>query len=144
APFVPGSVLQGAIGTPPARTIGGSGDDLGGEVATLYPDIERYSLFTYADYELTAGFKVFGQYLHGQTGIFAYNTPRGSFGGTPTALTIFQDNASLPADLQQTMADNDIASFTLRRMGSIEDVGRMYLDDTTTQHIGTAGFEWDL
>lgn len=147
APFVTGSPSMGVIGTPPARhsvTNGGSGDDLGSEVYTLYPDLERYSVFAYADYDVTDGFKVFGQYLHGETSIFSYNTPRGSFGGTPTALTIFSGNPYLPADLQATMTANSIDSFTLRRMGSIEDVGQMYLDDTTTQHIATAGFEWDL
>jgi iron complex outermembrane recepter protein len=147
SPFVLGTPNQGAIGAPGSRHVQGpgtSGDDLAAEKFTLYPDLERYSVFAYADYELTNGFKVFGQYLHGQTSIFAYNTPRGSFQGTPTALTIFQDNAFLPASLRQTMIDNDIASFVFRRTGSIEDVGQMYLDDTTTQHIGTAGFEWDL
>src|SRR5690606_32504415 len=147
SPFVSGSPSMGALGTPPARhsvTDGGSGDDLGGEVFTLYPDLERYSAFAYADYDVADGFKVFGQYLHGKTSIFSYNTPRGSFGGTPTALTIFSGNPYLPGDLQATMTANNIASFTLRRMGSIEDVGQMYLDDTTTQHIATAGFEWDL
>ena len=147
SPFLSGSPSMGTLGTPPARhsvTNGGSGDDLGGEVFTLYPDLERYSAFAYADYDLIDGFKVFGQYLHGKTSIFSYNTPRGSFGGTPTALTIFSGNPYLPANLQATMTANNIASFTLRRMGSIEDVGQMYLDDTTTQHIATAGFEWDL
>jgi outer membrane receptor protein involved in Fe transport len=144
SPFVPGSTLQGVIGTPPARTNGGSGDDLGGEVTSLYPDLDRYSVFTYADFEVTDQFKVFGQYLHGRTHVWQYNTPRASFGGTPTALTIFQDNAFLPDSLRQTMIDDDIESFTLRRMGSIEDIGTMYIDDTTTQHIGVAGFEWDI
>src|SRR5690606_36292128 len=123
---------------------GGSGDDLGAEVYTLYPDLDRYSLFAYADYDVADGFKVFGQYLHGRTSIFSYNTPRGSFGGTPTALTIFQDNAFLPAGLRQTMIDEGIESFTLRRMGSIEDIGTAYIDDTTPQHIGVAGFEYDI
>jgi outer membrane receptor protein involved in Fe transport len=144
SPFVPGPTLQTMIGIPPARTNGGSGDDLGGEVASLYPDLDRYSVFTYADFEVTDQFKVFGQYLHGRTHVWQYNTPRGSFGGTPTALTIFQDNAFLPDSLRQTMIDNDIESFTLRRMGSIEDIGTMYIDDTTTQHIGVAGFEWAI
>jgi iron complex outermembrane receptor protein len=143
-PFVPGSVLQGTVGTPPARTNGGSGHDLGSEVFSLYPDLDRYSVFAYGEFDATDGFKLFGQYLHGQTSIFSYNAPRGSFGGTPTALTIFSGNPFLPASLQATMTANNIASFTLRRMGSIEDVGQMYLDDTTTQHIGTLGFEWDL
>ena len=143
-PYQPGSLSQAGYGVPPARTAGGGNDDLGSEVASLYPDLDRYSLFAYADYELDDGFKIFAQYLHGKTSIWQYNTPRASFGGTPTALTIFQDNAFLPDDLRQLMIDNNVPSFTLRRMGSIEDIGTMYLDDSTTQHIGVAGFEADL
>ena len=149
APFNMCSPNNGTpIGVPPSRhqasSASCSGDDLGAEAPSLYPDLDRYSVFAYADYELSDQFKVFGQYLHGKTSIWQYNTPRASFGGTPTALTIFQDNAFLPDDLRQTMIDNDIASFTLRRMGSLQDIGTMYIDDSTTQHIGVAGFEWDL
>ena len=147
APFVLGTPNQGAIGAPGSRqvqTAGASGDDLGAEVFSLYPDLDRYSVFAYGEFDVTDTFKVFGQYLHGRTSIFSYNTPRGSFQGSPTALTIFSGNPYLPANLQATMTANNIASFTFRRMGSIEDVGQMYLDDTTTQHIATAGFEWDI
>jgi outer membrane receptor protein involved in Fe transport len=147
SPFVPGTITQGALGTPPARTVGGDGDDLGGElseVQTLYPDVDRYSLFGYADYEVADGVKVFGQYIRGYNKLFQWNTPRGGFGGTPTALTIFSGNPYLPADVQQTMTDNGIASFTLRRMGSIEDIGQMRFNDETTQDIGTAGFTADI
>ncbi len=144
-PFQPGSILQGVVGTPPARTNGGSADDIGGgEVASLYPNLDRYSVFAYADYDVTDGFKLFAQFLHGRTHIHQYNSPRASFGGTPTALTIFQDNAFLPDNLRQMMIDNNIQSFTLRRMGSIQDIGTMYLDDTTTQYIGTGGFQWNI
>lgn len=146
--FIDGDIVQGGpLGIPPARhsvTNGGSGTDNGAEVASLSPDLNRYSFFTYADYEFTPNFKVFAQYLHGKTNTWQYNTPRGGFGGTPTTLTIFADNAFLPDDLAQTMANDGIDSFVLRRMGSIEDVGTMYLDDSTTQHIGVGGFEWDL
>ncbi|WAT17474.1 TonB-dependent receptor plug domain-containing protein [Aurantiacibacter sp. MUD11] len=144
SPYTPGSESQFPYGIPPARTAGGGNDDLGAEAPSLYPDLERYSIFTYADFELSDNFMVFGQYLHGRTSIWQYNSPRASFGGTPTALTIFQDNAFLPDDLRQTMIDEGIESFTLRRMGSLEDIGTMYLDDETTQHIGTAGFSYEM
>lgn len=147
APFVLGTPSQGAIGAPGSRhvlTAGASGDDLGAEVFSLYPDLDRHSVFAYGEFDATDTFKVFAQYLHGRTSIFSYNTPRGSFQGQPTSLTIFSGNPYLPANLQATMTANNIASFTFRRMGSIEDVGQMYLDDTTTQHIATAGFEWDI
>jgi outer membrane receptor protein involved in Fe transport len=149
APFVLGESATGqsTVGAPGARHVRGtgtSGDDLMAEVWTLYPDLERYSVYAYGDFEFTPGFKVFAQYLHGKTSIFSYNTPRGSFQGTPTALTIFSGNPYLPTTVQDLMTANNIASFTFRRTGSIADVGQMYLDDATSQHIGTAGFEWDL
>jgi outer membrane receptor protein involved in Fe transport len=39
------------------------------------------------------------------------------------------------------MIDNNIASFSLRRAGSIQDIGTMSLNDATTQNVGTAGFD---
>ncbi|WP_338242709.1 TonB-dependent receptor plug domain-containing protein [Aurantiacibacter hainanensis] len=145
APYQPGTVNQFPYGIPPARTAGGGhNDDLGAEAPSLYPDLERYSVFAYADFEATDNLTLFAQYLHGRTRIWQYNTPRSSFGGTPTALTIFQDNFFLPDSLRQTMIANNIESFTLRRMGSLEDIGGLYLDDQTTQHIGTVGLEYDF
>lgn len=149
-PGVTGSILQGTVGSPGART-GGTGipntaaySDNGAEIATLYPDLDRYSAFVYADYDLTDDVKLFGQFLHGRTSIFSYNSPRAAFGVPQTALTIFSGNPYLPANLQQAMTDNKIASFQFRREGSILDVGQMYLDDTTTQYVGTAGFEAEV
>jgi len=146
-PFNRGTTTQGAIGTPASRHVlanGVSGDDLGAEVTSLYPDLDRYSAFAYADYEVTDSVKVFAQFLRGRTHTFQYNAPRGGFLGQPTTITIFADNAYLPQSLKTTMANNNIASFTLRRSGSLQDVGTTYLDDTTTQNIATAGFEADL
>jgi outer membrane receptor protein involved in Fe transport len=150
APGVSGSINQGGVGTPGARTAGtgipgtAAYSDNNSEVASLYPDLERYSAFVYADYDLTDNLTVFGQYLHGKTSIFQFNSPRGGFGVPPTALTIFSGNPYLPANLQTLMTQNNIASFSLRRQGSFEDVGQMYIDDETTQHIGTAGFEYNV
>src|SRR5690606_19541968 len=103
APFVPGSVSTGAIGTGGARSSGGSGDDLGGdpgEVLTIWPDTDRYSIFAYADYEVSDAFTVFAQYVRGRNHQWQYNTPRGSMIGQPTAITIFADNAFLPEALR--------------------------------------------
>jgi outer membrane receptor protein involved in Fe transport len=147
APFVPGSPTQGMVGGagPTAgRTVGGDGDDLNSELFTLYPDTDRYSIFTYGDYEFSDNFKVFAQYMRGYNRQFQYNSPRGSLLGSPTAITIFQDNAFLPDDLRQTMIDNNIPSFALRRVGSIEDIGDVWFDDRTTQDVGTVGFESEI
>jgi len=142
--FQPGTLSQFPFGIPPARTAGGINDDLGAEAITLYPDLERYSAFAYADFEATESLTFFAQFLHGRTEVDQFNTPRSSFGGTPTALTIFQDNAFLPMDLRQTMIDNNIDSFTLRRMGSVQDIGNARLNDQITQNIATVGLDWDL
>ncbi len=142
--YQPGTESQFPYGIPPARTAGSSNDDLGAEAPSLYPDLQRYSVFAYADYDVSDNLSVFAQYLHGKTSIWQYNTPRSSFGGTPTALTIFQDNFYLPDSLRQTMIDQGIESFTLRRMGSLEDIGLGFLDDETTQHIGVGGLTYEL
>lgn len=144
APFVRGSFTQGTVGTPGARTVSTTLDDLNAELTTLYPDLERYSAFAYADYDLIDNLKVFGQFIHGRTESFGYNSPRGLLTGAPTALTIFSGNPYLPASLQTLMTQNNIASFTFRRLGSIEDIGDAYLEDATTQNIGTVGFEYEV
>lgn len=149
-PGVTGSISQGAVGTPGARMAGdgipdtAAYSDNASEVNTLYPDLDRYSLFAYADFELTDSLTVFAQYLHGRTHIFQYNDPRAAFGVPQTALSIFSGNPFLPANLQAAMTANNIASFSLRRVGSIEDIGQMYLDDTTEQDVGTVGFQYEF
>ncbi len=146
--FVTSDTSSGTLGTPPARqsiTNGGSGDDLGGQVQTIYPDVKRNSLFGYVDYQLTDNLTVFAQYIRGYEGTFRYNTPRGSLQGTPTAITIFSGNAFLPASIQQIMTANHIASFTLRRTGGADDIGAdMSLRDTSVMNSITAGFDWDI
>ena len=147
APFVPGTVFTGGVGTAGARSSGGSGDDLGGdpgEVFTVWPDTDRYSIFAYADYEVSDDFTVFAQFVRGENHQWQYNTPRGSLIGQPTAIAIFADNAFLPEALRTVMQTNNIASFSLRRMGSIEDIGQSYFEDWVTQNVGTVGFSGEL
>ncbi len=147
-PFVTGSPSQFPFGIPPARhsiANGGSGDDLGAEAPSLYPDVERNNIFAYADYELANNFKVFAQYIRGQNKTNQPNYPRGSLHGTPTAITIFADNAFLPDDVRQIMMDESIDSFTLKRMGSLEDIGRdMRIYDDSVLHSITGGFNWQV
>jgi outer membrane receptor protein involved in Fe transport len=144
-PFVPGSISTGAVGTSGSRSVGGSGDNLGNEVNTIWPDTNRYSLFAYADYDFSDNFTVFGQYVRGYNQQFQYNVPRGYFLGNPQGtITIFSGNPYLPANIQQIMTANNIASFNLRRVGSIEDIGQSWFRDSTTQDVGTVGFNATL
>ncbi|MEO6153256.1 MAG: TonB-dependent receptor [Croceibacterium sp.] len=140
APLVVGSPSQGVVGNG-GRAVGGGGDDLNAELFTLYPDTDRYSAFAYGDYELTDNFKVFAQFMRGYNHQFQYNVTRGSLFGSPTAITIFQDNAFLPEALRQIMIANKIPSFALRRVGSIEDIGDVWYEDRVTQNVGTVGFD---
>jgi len=145
SPFVDGAEVQGAFGTPAARQAGGgSGDDLGAEVRTLIPDTKRHSLFGYAEFDVTDNLKLFAQYMHGSNSSYSQGGTRSSFIGSPAALTIFANNAFLPRELRETMETNGIDSFTLRRVGSLEDIGNLYNTEKTVQHIATGGFELDL
>src|SRR5690606_15269196 len=119
-------------------------DDLGAEVRTLIADSERHSLFGYVELEATNNLTLFGQYMHGNSSSYSQGGTRSSFNGSPATLTIFADNAFLPDELRQTMADEGIASFILRRAGSLEDIGNLYNREKTLQHVATGGFELDL
>ena len=148
SPFVSSSLSTGAIGGPGAHqsvTTGGSGDDLGAAIQTIYPDVKHNNEFVYADYDLTNDLNVFAQFLRGEESTFRYNTPSGSLQGTPTAITIFSGNAFLPASVQAIMTANNIASFTLRRTGNLTDFGaQMTLADHSTMNSFTTGFDWGL
>ncbi len=144
APFVQGSPSQGALANG-GRTVGSpSAQDLNSELFTLYPDTDRWSVFVYGDYDLTDNLKVFAQYMHGYNHQFQYNNPRGSLLASPTQITIFQDNAYLPPSLRDLMIANGVQSFSLRRVGSIEDIGDSWFADRIDQDVGTVGFESEL
>ncbi|OJW75106.1 MAG: hypothetical protein BGO57_13045 [Sphingomonadales bacterium 63-6] len=147
-PFVRGSVGTGTTGTPAAYhsiTNGGSGDYIGSELATLYPDAERNSIYAYADYEVADNLTVFAQYIRGQNKTFRYNDPTGSLNGTPTTATIFADNAYLPDAVRDIMTANNIASFTLRKVDGGADIGReVWLRDDNVMNSFAGGLTWDI
>lgn len=147
-PFVRSAISSGTTGTPPAVqsiTNGGSGDYIGRDLFTLFPDAERNSIYAFADYDLTDNVTVFAQFMRGQNKTFRYNDPTGSFNGTPTTATIFQDNAFLPDAVRQIMVDNNIASFTLRRMGSVDDLApEIWLRDNNVMNSFAGGLNWAI
>ncbi|MGX7895782.1 TonB-dependent receptor domain-containing protein [Tsuneonella sp. HG222] len=142
APLNIGSINTGAGTVGNQGRAVGAGNDLNAELFTLYPDTQRYSAFAYGEYDLTDDLMLFGQYMRGWNKQFQYNTPRSSLQGVPTAITIFRDNAFIPQQLRTILdANPTIASFNLRRVGSIEDIGDVWFRDEVTQNVGTAGFE---
>jgi outer membrane receptor protein involved in Fe transport len=146
SPYIVSDISYGQAGAPQARqsiTNGGSGDDLGAEVQTIYPDVDRNSEFVYLDYDFTDNLKVFAQGIRGQNKTFRFNDQRGALQGTPTTITIFQDNAFLPAAVRQTMINEGLASFTLRRKGSAEDIGTDINQwDNSVMYSVTGGFNY--
>lgn len=147
-PFVRGSVGSGVTGTPPAvHSIanGGSGEDLGSDPYTIFPDAKRNSIYVYGDYELTDNLLIYAQYMRGQNKTSRFNDPTGSFNGTPTTATIFADNAFLPQSVRDTMAANDIESFVLRRMGGLDDLAQFAtLRDNNVMNSFAGGLTWDI
>lgn len=147
-PFVRSGISSGLTGTPPARhsiTNGGSGDPLGTDPFTIFPDVERNSIYAYGEYELTDNLLVYAQFMRGQNKTFRYNDPTGSLNGTPTAATIFSNNAFLPQSVRDTMAANNIASFTLRRMGHRDDLALFNtLRDNNVMNSFAGGLTYDL
>lgn len=150
-PFVKSSQSTAfPVGIPPSQqsnTSGGSGDDFNSELAGygLMPDHERDALFVYGDYDVTDNFKVYAQYIDSTSDTFQYNTPSGSLLGMPTTATIFQDNAFLPDSVRQTMVDNNINSFTIRKMGTLADwASEVWFKTKNESKATTLGFDWDV
>ncbi|HEY4030952.1 MAG TPA: TonB-dependent receptor [Caulobacteraceae bacterium] len=123
---------------------GGSGCDIktqqnrAGNVAVM-PGDERVSGYLYADYELTDNVKLYVQGFYGQT--YQWAT-----GGSPIMQgtlqgTVYSGNPYLPANVQQIMNQEGLASFGFSRYGTEADVARgEVLQYDQTRSI-TAGFE---
>lgn len=136
------------VGVPPSQQSnmnGGSGDDFNSEYAGygLMPDHEREALFVYTDYDVSDNLKVYAQYIDSSSDTFQYNTPSGSLLGMPTTATIFADNAFLPDSVRQTMADNNIGQFVIRKMGTIADwASETWINTLNDSEATTLGFDW--
>jgi iron complex outermembrane recepter protein len=149
SPFVFGT--RSSVGNR-AQTIanGGSGTDNNSDRPNLLAGAKRTNAFAYIDRELTENFKVFLQGIYSDQELVAPNA-----GGIfcPAAvgcqgnqgITIFADNAFLPADLRQQMASNGIASFTMGRIGHSTDLaGAANVRQETRVKSGTIGFEQSI
>lgn len=136
------------VGVPPARQSianGGSGDVLTFDRPTLMPDNERSSVYLYGDYQLTDDVLVYAQIIRGGNKTNNFYQQGASLNGTPTAATIFPDNAFLPDAVAQVMESEGLESFTFRRFSGIQDLGgraRIWDDSEMTSY--TAGATWDI
>jgi outer membrane receptor protein involved in Fe transport len=156
--FNPDGSLAPFITTTPASpgnrsqsiTNGGSGTDNNSDRPDLLAASKRTNAFAYVDRDLTDHLNVFVQGLYSDQTLEAPN-----LGGLfcPAAvgcqgnqgITIFADNAYLPADLRASMVSNGIASFTLGRVGHSSDLaGNAFVKQGTITKSGTVGFKQSI
>ena len=128
-------------------TNGGSGDDSTLDLATLAPEAQRANAFAYLSFDATPNLKLFVQGLAGQSRIDQPDHA-GRFAnvaGIDTRITIYRENAFLPAAVRQIMVNENLASFQMNVVGDREGLGRdtrMIQDNKT--YSGTTGFQWDI
>jgi iron complex outermembrane receptor protein len=128
-------------------TGGGSGTDNNEDRPNLLAGSKRTNAFAYVDHDFTDNLNVYVQGLLSEQELDAPN-----IGGIfcPAAvgcqgnqgITIFANNAFLPADLRTQMVNNGIASFSMGRIGHSSDVAgeaRVRQDARTVS--GTLGFK---
>jgi iron complex outermembrane receptor protein len=144
APFVMG---EGTTTQAHSITNGGSGDDTTANLLALAPEAERRNAFAYWSFDATPDLNVYVQALGGQSmtdqpdhgGRFA------GIAGLDTRITIFRENAFLPAAVRQIMVNENLASFQMNVVGDREGLGRssrLKQDNDTT--AVTTGFNWDI
>lgn len=144
APFVLG---EGTANNAHSIANGGSGDDTTGNLLALAPEADRRNAFAYLSYEATPNLELFAQGLYGRAttdqpdhgGRFA------NVAGIDTRITIFRENAFLPAAVAQIMDNEGLTSFQMNVVGDREGLGRasrLKQDNRTVS--GTAGFKWDI
>ena len=123
----------------------GSRAGTGADRPTVVPEFERGSSFLYLDYDVNDNVTVFLQGIYG-TSVTTSTNLAGQFQSFFSPMTIYSGNAFLPASIQQIMDDNNIASFTLNRMGNSADLGS--INPTNVQDITlaqkTIGLEAEL
>ena len=141
SPFVLGSQVS-TLTNAQSTLGGGSGTDNNSDRPDVEPQSSRNSFFTYVDSDVTPNINVYFQGLYANEMVKTTNSG-GLFSpvsGQP--ITIFANNAYLPASLAQAMAANNIASFSFGRIGDSLDIADdAYVEDDTKVRSGTLGFK---
>jgi iron complex outermembrane recepter protein len=149
SPFIAGS-RGGAGNRSQTRDGGGSGTDNNADRPNLFATSKRTNAFAYLDREFGDATNVFVQGLVSDQTLLAPNTggifcPASVGCQGNQGLTIFADNAFLPAELRTRMAANGIASFTMGRIGHSSDLAaESYARQSSRTVSGTAGFRTQL
>ena len=142
APFQYGTIV--------GSTFMSGGDPLAGNPENgLFPDQKRSTLFSHVEYDLTNDITAFADALYGRS----HAAIRGSNNfatGAATQLTIFQDNAFLPADIKARMiASSNLQSIPLGRyfpeFGAVQNESLIYVTRGSAGLRGSllGNWKWD-
>jgi outer membrane receptor protein involved in Fe transport len=147
APFIYGSPRTGT------QMVGGEGEDQGIEFQVM-PELERITGFAHVDYEVSDNLSLFVDGLFGLSETTYKGTLQGFY--STTALTIYRDNAYLPASVAARMDDPNrdgstadaINRFTLGhafpQIGPQTNKGRSETERVTAGFTADLGAGWGL
>ena len=124
---------------------GGSGTDNNTDRPIVEPQSKRSNVFGYLDMDVTDNTNVYFQGIYGEEMVRSTNAGGLFSAGSGQPITIFADNAFLPAGLRQQMAASNVASFTFGRVGdSLDLANNAYTENDTKTKSGTLGFKTKL
>jgi outer membrane receptor protein involved in Fe transport len=129
-PYTPGSLVSGVT-------------QIGGDILPTYLNtnlivpVQRHTLLAHGDFEINDNLSAF---VEGSYGYVTGSVLQSSF--FDSAITINRDNAFLPANVRQVMTNNNIASFTMGRVG--DDLARGYSTSKADVWRGTTGLDGEF
>ncbi len=124
---------------------GSNGTDNNTDRQNLQPESSRDNVFLYVDHDMENGINIFGQVLYGKADFINIGSAGTFQAGANSNMTIFQNNAFLPASLRQLMVDNNIPSFQLGRIGHSSDISAGAYTEQDTETVSfTTGFNADI
>jgi iron complex outermembrane recepter protein len=139
------SSLSSTLNNAQSTLGGGSGTNNDSDRPNVEPHQSRNNLFGYVGVDVAEKTRVFLQGMYGEQTLRATNAGGFLQPGSGQPITIFADNAFLPADLRAQMAANNINSFTMGRIGHSSDIaGGAYIQQDTQVKSGTVGFKSEL
>ena len=144
SPFQYGDVYSTSNG---AQTTlgGGSGTNNNSDRASVQPSSNSTNAYAYLDLDVGAHTNVYLQGMYGKQSLRTTGNGGVMQPGTAQPITIYANNAFLPASLRQAMAANNIASFTMGRIGHSSDIaGGAYVQQDTKVVSGTLGFKSNI
>jgi iron complex outermembrane recepter protein len=141
SPFIISS-LSSTVNGAQSTANGGSGTNNDTDRPNVGPRNSHDNFFGYLDFAFNDNAKLFFQGIYSEQTLKSTNTGGVMQAGAGQPITIFAGNPFLPASLRQQMAANNIASFTMGRIGSTEDIGaNSYAQQDTSVRSATLGFK---